>query len=88
MTIPKKFQLFNEPVYLSDKDAERLAPYLSGWMSLHAFLLQGVNNLDMNRLVVLELMGMRRRSILDRLLSRLNSNSRKKVMIRLNAALR
>jgi hypothetical protein len=31
---------------------------------------------------------MRRRSILDRLLSRINTNSRKKVQIKLEAALR
>jgi hypothetical protein len=88
MTIPKKFQLFSEHVELSDKDAERLGSYLSGWMSLHAFLLQGVNDADIRRLVVIELMGMRRRSILDRLLSRINTNSRKKVQIKLEAALR
>jgi hypothetical protein len=88
MTIPKKFQLFDEPVELSDKDAERLSCYLSGWMSLHAFLLQGINDADIRRLVVIELMGMRRRSILDRLLSRLTTNSRKKVQTKLEAALR
>ncbi len=88
MTIPKKFQIFDQPVELSDKDAERLKSYLSGWMSLHAFLLQGVNDADIRRLMILEIMGMRRLSILDRLMSRLNTNQRKKFQIKLGAALR
>jgi len=87
MTIPKKFQIFDEHVELSDKDAERLSVYLSGWMSLHAFLLQGVNDADIRRLVIIEIMGMRRLSILDRLMSRLNTNQRKKIQTKLKIAL-
>lgn len=68
--IPGKYQLFASPVVIDSKDAERLGVYLSGFMRLMAILPQ-VNEPDLRRLVVLELMGKQRKKLLDRLLMRL-----------------
>lgn len=70
MKIPRKLQIFAAPVILSDKDAQRLAPYLSGWITLHR-LMAGVCERDLERLVILELLHRRRRTILVRLRMRL-----------------
>jgi hypothetical protein len=88
MTIPKKFQIFDKPVELSDKDAARLSSHLSGWMKLHTFFLEGVNEPDLQRLLVIEMMGMRRRSILDRLLSRIGSSTRDRIQAKVSAAIK
>lgn len=71
MKIPAKYQIFAEPVILLDVDAERFAPYLSCWMHLHMLLTLGVNVPDLQRLIILELCGQRRRHILTRLVGRL-----------------
>lgn len=70
MNIPKKMQVFDQPVHLSSKDEERLAPLLSGWTRLAA-VLSSVNEPDLKRMVVMELMDKRRRKIVARLLQRL-----------------
>lgn len=76
MKIPTKYQVFPEPVVLLDVDAERFAPYLSCWVHLHTLLTLGVNEPDIQRLIVLELLGKRRRHILQRLLMRLGKAQR------------
>ena len=72
MKIPAKFQIFDRPVAVPTKDAQRLAPYLSGWQHLHRLLLRGVPEQDLQRLVIMELCGRQRMKILDRLLMRLS----------------
>jgi hypothetical protein len=73
MTIPRRAQVFDAPVELSDKDRERLCPHLSNWRALHSVMLLGLNEPDLRRLVVLELLGQQRRMILRRLTARLSS---------------
>ena len=79
MKIASKYQVFQEPVDVSDKDAQRLKIHLSGWNRLNEILLLGINEPDLRRLVVLELMGHRRMTILDRLLGRLAKLERKRI---------
>lgn len=71
MRIPLKYQIFEQPVILTHKDAERLSYHLGNWTRLNEVMLLGVNLPDLRRLVVLELMGAGRRSILQRLLGRI-----------------
>jgi hypothetical protein len=73
MRIPDYAQVFPNPVVISDKDVERLSPHLSGWMSLHEIMLLGINESDLQRLVVLELLGKKRKDILQRLTARIAS---------------
>jgi len=88
MTIPKEFQIFDTKINLPDKDAERLMPYLSGWRDLAAWFYSAkVNEPDLQRLIVMELMGKRRRMILERLAARLGSLSRWKVKERIKGLL-
>ena len=79
MKIASKYQVFQEPVDVSDKDAQRLKIHLSGWNRLNEILLLGINEPDLRRLVVLELMGQRRLTIIDRLLGRLAKLERKRI---------
>lgn len=78
MKIPQKWQVFDEPVVLPSKDAERLMPYLVGWTRL-ADLLKNINESDLMRLVILELLTKQRRKILDRLLMRIGRVQRKRI---------
>lgn len=70
MIVPAKYQVFDTPVVLTDKDQERLSPLLVGWNHL-APVLTATNEPDLMRLVVLELLGKQRRKLIDRLLMRL-----------------
>ena len=88
MTIPKEFQIFEKKIDLSDKDAERLTPYLAGWRVLAQWFYSAkVNEPDLQRLIALELMGARRRMILERLAARLGSLSRWKVKAKIEGLL-
>ena len=71
MRVLLKYQIFEQPVILTSKDAERLSYHLGNWTRLNEVMLLGVNLPDLRRLVVLELMGLGRRSILSRLLGRI-----------------
>lgn len=78
MKIPSKYQVFDVAVTLSSKDEERLAPSLIGWMHLAA-ILTDINEPDLMRLVVMELLGKQRRKIIDRLLGRISRVQRKRI---------
>ena len=80
MKIPIKYQIFDSVVEISDKDAERLSVHLSGWNQLNEMFLLGVNETDLRRLIVLELMKARRTSMLSRLLGRLAKAERQKFL--------
>jgi len=87
MRIPSRFQIFENEVLLTDKDAERLQVHLSNWRRLHEILLLGVNVDDLRRLVILELIGNGRRFILTRLLGRIAKLQRQETMQRINRVL-
>jgi hypothetical protein len=88
MKVPKKFQIFDLPVKVSQADSDRLAPYLSGWPVLAKwFYSPKVNEPDLQRLIVIELSGQARLSILERLASRLGSLSRWRVKDRIRGLL-
>ena len=78
MTIPNKYQIFDYPVEISDKDYARLRPGLSGWNKLNSLFLEGVTEGDLLRLVTIELMHQHRKVILSRLLGRLSKVQRAK----------
>ncbi len=86
MKIPDKFQVFDTPVVLTSKDEQRLTCYLTGWMKL-AELLADINEPDLMRLGVMELLGKQRRKILDRLLMRLGRVQRKRIEERITKCL-
>lgn len=71
MNSPIKYQVFDQPVPLSSKDEQRLQPYLSGWNKLVRALNLPVVEADLQRLIMLELAGKRRRPILEKLVVRL-----------------
>jgi hypothetical protein len=71
MRVPSKYQIFEQPMVLTSKDAERLSYHLGNWTRLNEVMLLGINLPDLRRLVVLELIGLKRRSILSRLLGRI-----------------
>jgi hypothetical protein len=88
MKIARKFQVFDTDVVLIDKDAARLTPHLSSWRSLHEIMLLGVNEPDLKRLVVLELLGQKRRQILQRLIGRISSIQTSRVIAKVNLCLK
>ena len=71
MKIATKYQIFDLPVEITDNDAKRLTPHLSGWNQLNEMFLLGVSEQDLRRLVVLEVMKGQRITIINRLLSRI-----------------
>jgi hypothetical protein len=72
--IPAKLQIFQDGnVVLSDKDAERLAPFLGGWPKLNSFFLTSPTEPDLKRLLIMELMGDCREQMVDKLLARLGT---------------
>lgn len=84
MKIPQKYQIFDDPVELTDKDQERLKVHLVGWNHLNEILLLGsINEPDLMRLVILELAGSRRMDIINRLLGRLAKLQRRRLRERI-----
>ena len=85
--IPLKYQIFDSPVEILEKDAASLKPHLTGWNKLNEIFLVGLNAPDLRRMVVLELMGGQRRAILSRLLGRLAKLERQKYLTRITKAI-
>ncbi len=83
MNIPSKYQVFDQPVEVSNKDQQRLRIHLLGWNRLNEILLLGVNEVDLRRLVVMEVMGARRMTIINRLLGRLAKLERRRITERI-----
>lgn len=73
-----KYQIFGSPIEILEKDAARLSSHLTGWNKLNEIFLLGLNEPDLRRMVVLELMGARRQSIISRLLGRLSKLERQR----------
>lgn len=78
-----KYQVFDVLVTMDTKDAERLKVHLSGWNKLNDFFLAGVNESDLRRLVIMELMGACRSTMITRLLGRLAKLERQKILGRI-----
>jgi len=85
--IPARFQIFAKHVEMSDKDRERLEPHLGNWKGLNEVFLIGVGEMDLERLIILELMGKRRALILDRLVQRISSVRRDRLHQRIEKCL-
>ena len=79
MSIPRRYQIFDREVVITDKDVERLRVHLCNWQQLHEILLLGVNAEDLRRLVILELAGHDRETIISRLLGRLAKVERREI---------
>lgn len=72
MKIAQKYQIFDGPnVIILCKDRDRLSWHLISSGHLNEIFLIGINAIDLQRLIILELMGKKRRDIINRLLSRL-----------------
>jgi hypothetical protein len=87
MKIPPKYQIFPKPVILLEKDEGRLAPLLSCWARLHPVLLD-TQEPDIERMIVIEMMGRRRPMILERLVGRLTVVSKARIQQKIRRALR
>ena len=86
--IPLKYQVFDLPVEILSRDVERLSGCISCWNRLHEiFLLGGLNDADLRRLVILELMGAQRVKLLGRLLGRIAKRDRQRNQQRVERAL-
>lgn len=86
MNIPRRLQIFDREVTITDKDVERLRVHLCNWQRLHEILLLGVNAEDLRRLVILELAGHGRETIISRLLGRLAKVERREINRRIAEA--
>ena len=86
MNIPRRLQIFDREVTITDKDVERLRVHLCNWQRLHEILLLGVNAEDLRRLVILELAGHDRETIISRLLGRLAKVERREINQRIAEA--
>ena len=79
MKLAQKYQVFDDPVDVESKDLDRLKSHLTGWNKLNEILLLGINEPDLRRLVIMELMGSRRMTIVNRLLGRLATLQRERI---------
>lgn len=85
MKIPTKYQIFDDSVEIPDKDIQRLSACIGGWNRLHElFMLGSVNEVDLKRLVVMELMGKQRQPLIARLLGRLAKLDRQRYTRRID----
>lgn len=86
MSIHRRYQIFDREVVITDKDVERLRIHLCNWQRLHEILLLGVGAEDLRRLVILELAGHDRETIISRLLGRLAKVERREMKKRMAEA--
>ena len=76
MKIPIKYQIFERVIAMGDVSAQALKETMTGWNRINEILLLGVSEDDLRRMVILELMGPKRTSIINRLLGRLSKFER------------
>lgn len=60
-------------VTVTDRDYRRLHPHLANWPHLNEMLLLGITNLDLRKLIVIEMNDKQRPQILDKLCARLKT---------------
>lgn len=87
MRVPSRYQIFDAEVIITYKDEERLRVHLSNWKRLHEIMLLGLNVPDLQRLVIMELLGNGRHRILTRLLGRLAKLQRAELQRKINSLL-
>jgi len=87
MRVPSRYQIFDAEVIITYKDEERLRVHLSNWKRLHEIMLLGLNVPDLQRLVIMELLGNGRQRILTRLLGRLAKLQRSELQRKINSLL-
>lgn len=87
MRVPSRYQIFDTEVIITYKDEERLRVHLSNWKRLHEIMLLGLNTPDLQRLVIMELLGNGRQRILTRLLGRLAKLQRAELQKKINLLL-
>ena len=88
MTIPPRYQIFDRPVTVTERDEERLTPYLTSWPRLNQlFKLDVLREPDLRMLILIELRTKKRRVILDRLVARLNMRQRETLLGKINLIL-
>ena len=87
MRVPSRYQIFDVEVIITYKDEERLRVHLSNWKRLHEIMLLGLNVPDLQRLVIMELLGNGRHRILTRLLGRLAKLQRAELQRKVNSLL-
>ena len=87
MRVPSRYQIFDTEVIITYKDEERLRVHLSNWKRLHEIMLLGLNTPDLQRLVIMELLGNGRQRILTRLLGRLAKLQRLELQRKINLLL-
>jgi hypothetical protein len=83
MKIPLKYQVFERIVPMGDTTAQTLQDSMTGWNRLNELFLLGVSEDDLKRMVILELMGPKRASIINRLLGRLTKLERIRIKQRI-----
>ena len=86
MNIPRRCQIFDYRIKVSDKEYARLRPCLTGWNKLNTLFTGGITEADLLRLVVIELMHQHRKVILSRLLGRLSKVQRAKYNRKIRAS--
>jgi hypothetical protein len=86
MNIPRRCQIFDYLIKVSDKEYARLRPCLTGWNKLNTLFTGGITEADLLRLVVIELMHQHRKVILSRLLGRLSKVQRAKYNRKIRAS--
>jgi hypothetical protein len=86
MNIPRRCQIFDYLIKVSDKEYARLRPCLTGWNKLNTLFTGGITEADLLRLVVIELMHQHRKVILSRLLGRLSKVQRAKYNRKIKAS--
>jgi hypothetical protein len=75
--IPQEYQIFDRDVVILVEHREYLEPMLSGFMPLARELKHGIPAYKLKKLIILELMGKKRKKLLDRLIMRLGRLERK-----------
>jgi hypothetical protein len=88
MKIPDRLQIFAKPVILTDKDAIRLERHLGGWGSSLALVLTGMQERDVERMIVIEMMGSKRPQILERLVGRYMKLTKVRIQKKVKEAIR
>lgn len=87
MKIPPKYQIFEEPIQVSEAVITNLEYLLTGYDSL-MLEISFLSELDLKRLVLMELAGKQRMKILSRLMMRIHSHRRLALGQRLRQCLR
>lgn len=87
MNILQKYQVFEHPVVISDADEKRLTPVLSNFNKLYAELIKGLPDADLEKMLILELMGKARPMLINRIRKRITRQERERIDAKINKIL-